>query len=290
MTNVNKREVLLVVAGVFLVALVAVWIAYNSVSKEEAILVYTPPTILRLVEEAKSSFGRNVDITWGATGTLLAKLETTRQGDVLITADDYYMWKAVEKGLVDNTTIRVVSISIPVLLVRKGLESRIRELGDLGAATYSVSIANPETAPFGRLAKKILEQAGLFDKLKDKLIIQPDVQSAARQVVIGQADVAIVSHTMYYDPWIRDATTIVWINLSQIPEVPCQLVAVTAFSKHREIALEFINHLVSTSKRREVAISYGVIASPENARLVTPYDFDTLKLKLKDYCLVGISE
>ena len=57
---------------------------------------------------------------------------------------------------------------------------------------YKIAIANPQAAPFGAAAKQVLEQAGLWKKLKPKLVYAQNAMQASMMVNQGLVDAAFV--------------------------------------------------------------------------------------------------
>jgi molybdate transport system substrate-binding protein len=55
-----------------------------------------------------------------------------------------------------------------------------------------IAIANPQTAPFGAAAKQILQQQGLWQTLKPKLVYAQNAMQASMMVNQGLVDVAFV--------------------------------------------------------------------------------------------------
>ena len=65
-------------------------------------------------------------------------------------------------------------------------------LADLGDALVDgrlehLAIANPETAPYGRAARQVLEHLGLWHKVQATLVIGENVAQAAQFAVSGTA-------------------------------------------------------------------------------------------------------
>ena len=57
---------------------------------------------------------------------------------------------------------------------------------------HKIAIANPQTAPFGTAAKHVLAQAGLWEKLKPKLVYAQNAMQASMMVNQGLVDAAFV--------------------------------------------------------------------------------------------------
>ncbi|HPK07973.1 MAG TPA: substrate-binding domain-containing protein, partial [Aminivibrio sp.] len=64
----------------------------------------------------------------------------------------------------------------------------------LGSDGLKVAIANPETAPFGRMAKEYLQGKGFFEKIEKsgRLILGGDVLKTALAAQSGGADLTVI--------------------------------------------------------------------------------------------------
>lgn len=55
-----------------------------------------------------------------------------------------------------------------------------------------IAIANPQTAPFGRLAMSLIRRAGLEGALRDRLVVAPDAEHVMAYARSGNVDAAFV--------------------------------------------------------------------------------------------------
>lgn len=273
-----------------LVSATASWILYQhyvgSETESVTLLVYTPPSIQPLLEEAARSYMQanphvKINIVGGATGTLLNKISLTGEGDIFITADHEYMVNASRKGLVRNETIRVVSFLVIALITPKGNPANITGLQDLVSKNIKIGIANPQVAPFGRMAIALLQKNGIYEKVKDKLVVYGDVGQTAKQVALGLVDVAILPHIVYY--WYRNDTSIIWLNSSQLPKVSCQMVAVLNTTKNYAEAVRFEEFLVEYARTSSYASENGYVGSIDKIPVYTPYSVG--ELSFEDICM-----
>jgi len=266
-----------------------VYMSTRGQSSSVSIFVYTPPVLYKPVSEYaeifEKSFGVKVYILVGATGVLISKIEATRKGDVLFTADHVFMEKAISKGLVDPSTIKVVSYIVPAIVVRKGNPNNITGIRDLVEKHLRIGIADPETAPFGRIAVEILKRAGVYESVRDRLITYSDVGLTARQLALGLVDVAILPYTAKY--WYPEELDLVWFSPEEIRGlVSCQLVAVISFSENRELAEAFISSFIAWLAENSLRLGY--ILKPEDIANFTPYNMSDLDLP--KICLQGVRE
>jgi len=78
-------------------------------------------------------------------------------------------------------------------------------LNDLAAALADgrlgkFAIANPEHAPYGKRAEEALRHAGLWEKIKDKLVLGENVSQAAQFATSGGTQGGIVAYSLALAP------------------------------------------------------------------------------------------
>lgn len=156
---------------------------------------------LRLAaEELRRGFeaahpGVEVALTFGASGTFFAQLQSGAPFDVFLSADRDYPLKLIAAGLAAAADERVYAFGklVAWLPAGSGLDLRRRGLAALrDPAVRRISIANPAVAPFGAATVKALEAAGVYAAVKDKLVLGSSVGQAAQFATTGAADVAFL--------------------------------------------------------------------------------------------------
>jgi molybdate transport system substrate-binding protein len=83
------------------------------------------------------------------------------------------------------------------------------ELADLAAALADgrlrkFAIANPEYAPYGRAAQEALEHAGLWEKIKDKLVLGENILQATELATSGSTQGGIIAWSLEKSPNVAD--------------------------------------------------------------------------------------
>lgn len=287
MSSLETRRPPVITIATVLSALVvssALYVSIQGPTGSESLLVYAPPALYSLVLEYaelhEETYGVKVYISTGSTGSLLGRIEITRSGDVLFTADHVFMERAISRGLVDEDTVRVVSYLVPAIVVRRGNPHNITGIRDLAAKPLRVGVADPENAPFGRIALELLKRAGVYDSVRDRLVVSSDVGQVARQLVLGLVDATILPYTVKY--WYPSEVDVVWLRPEEVRGfVTCQLATVVVYTASRERARLFIESFIEWL--RENASKRGYIVDPEDFRYLTPYN--PLDLDLPEVCL-----
>jgi molybdate transport system substrate-binding protein len=140
-----------------------------------------------------------VAVTLGASGTFFAQLQNGAPFDLFLSADREYPDQIVAAKLAAAEDERVYAIGKLVAWLPPDSKLALTP-GDLTALTEPavkrIAIANPTVAPFGRAAEAALRASGVYDAVKDKLVLGASVGQAAQFATTGAADVAFLPYSL----------------------------------------------------------------------------------------------
>ena len=144
----------------------------------------------------KSYPNSKIKLNTAASGTLLQQLLQGAPIDVLATADEATMNKAIGQKAIDANSRTVFARNTLVLIQPKTSKIRLNGLKDLSQpAIRRIAIGNPTSVPAGNYAKTALEQQNLFQNIQPKLVNSQNVRQALDYVARGEADAGFVYHT-----------------------------------------------------------------------------------------------
>ncbi len=148
-----------------------------------------------------------VTATYGSSGSLFVQISNGAPFDLFLSADMAYPQKLIEQGLaVYESAFRYANGHL-VIWVRADSPLDPAALGMSALVEPSVrkvAIANPQHAPYGRAAVAAFESAGLYDSLRDRLVLGENVAQAAQFVESGAADVGVIALSLALSPAMRD--------------------------------------------------------------------------------------
>ena len=150
--------------------------------------------------------GAEVQVTYGSSGNFLAQISNGAPFDVFLSADVAYPRKLVEQGLVQDDVF-LYAVGRIVLWVPKGSSLAVEQLGMkvlLEPAARRIAIANPQHAPYGRAAESAMRSQGVYDAVKDKLVLGENIAQTAQFVESGNADVGIIALALALAPVMKD--------------------------------------------------------------------------------------
>jgi len=167
-----------------------------------------------LIARFSASHSVDVGVSYGSSGTLYAQLLSQAPFDVFLSADVEYPRQLASRGLVLDGSEFTYAIGRLVLWAPSISTLDIEHLG-LKALddprVAHVAIANPEHAPYGRAAVAALRSAGLYDRVRPRLVFGENVAQALQFVQTGAADAGIVALSLALAPALHDKGR--WVEL-----------------------------------------------------------------------------
>lgn len=146
--------------------------------------------------------------TYGSSGNFFAQLQNRAPFDVFLSADVEYPRRLIEQGDAPKDGLFVYAVGHLVLWVPRQSGLALEQLGMaalLDPAVRKIAIANPRFAPYGRAAEAALKKLGLYERVRDRLVLGDNVAQAAQFVQTGAADIGIIGRSQALAPALRDA-------------------------------------------------------------------------------------
>jgi len=133
--------------------------------------------------------------SFGSTGLLEEQIEEGGPFDVFAAANVSFADRAVRSGACDGATQTLYARGRIVVytpkVARLAPPASIAGLAD--PRFDKIAIANPEHAPYGIAARQALEHAGIWERVKSRVVFGENVQQALAFAQTGNADAAIVA-------------------------------------------------------------------------------------------------
>lgn len=228
----------------------------------------TRPAIEAIVNQYSDEFGVRIEIQYQGSNTLLSQIEVARSGDIYIAADQSYIDKAIERGLVQESMS--IARQRPVIAIPKQNPKGIRTIDDLLRSDVTVCLGNPDQAAVGKITRRLLTASGQWDALAARVradgVFKPTVPEAANAVKLGSVDAAIL--------W--DATLVNYPDLTglRVPELDAGtadiMVGVLTSSEAPTRALHFARYLAAPEKGQQILEAKGFETVPGDPWSETP--------------------
>lgn len=256
----RKLTLLIAIVGIFVAG-----IAGCGRSGQEGLYVYAEGCFRPPVEELANAYekktGTKVEVDYSGCGELLAKIETTRMGDIFVSHTPY-MNMLAKKDLLDKG--KTVAGIEPVILVQKGNPMDIGGLEDLVNSDADVILPSVEQSTTGNIVRRMLDQSGLKEKMKDNIVNRtPEGSGAANAVQMGTADAAIVWNI--FENMRSEKTEAVAIEDEYRMKQETDVISTATFGKVEMDYMRVTTASLTVSEKKEKARDFArFMASEEN--------------------------
>src|SRR5260370_13480349 len=139
-----------------------------------------------------------VRVTYGSSGNFYAQLSNQAPYDMFLSADLEYARRLIREGRAAPDSEFLYGVGRLVLWVLQRSSIDVEKLGMEALRDPSVrkvAIANLAHAPYGRAAVTAMQNLGVYDKIKDRLVYRARVMPALQFVESTAAAVGIVRHS-----------------------------------------------------------------------------------------------
>jgi len=213
-----------------------------------------------VVAAFKKASGKKAVISFGSSGNLLAQIQNGAPYDLFFSADVEYPRRLEAAGLVRPGSLYLYAVGRIVVWVpndssldiaREGLQAL------LGSDVKRIAIANPAHAPYGQAAQSALEKAGIYERVKLRLVLGENISQAAQFVESGNAQAGVIALSLALSPRMQAAGKYWLIPQEMYPRLE-QAAVIVKSSKHLQAAQDFLAFLQSPAGL-EIMHRYGFV-------------------------------
>lgn len=202
-----------------------------------------------------------VDVIYGSSGKFHAQIQQGAPFDLYFSADIAFPHELEKQGLAVGPT-RPYAVGRIVLWSNTRDASRMT-LADLAdPAIGKIAIANPRHAPYGKRAEETLRSAGLWERLRDKLVQGENIAQTAQFVQTGNAEVGIIALSLALHPALAAAGGFHLID-DKLHEPLEQGFIIMKRAENNPLASAFAD-FVNDQAARAIMIRYGFALPGEN--------------------------
>ena len=199
-----------------------------------------------IADSFKAATGCEMNVTYANAGQIQSQITTSEEGDMFIAGSAEEL-KPVESYVSES---KALVKHIPVLAVQSGNPKNITSLAGLAEEGVSLIIGDIDSTPIGKIAKKALTDAGIFDKVRIEASTATAPQMATA-IAAGEADAAII--------WKEncDAQGVEIVDNSGLEDyiktIPAASLSCSADHDARQAFLDYLN----SGDVQEIWLKYG---------------------------------
>ncbi|MHB8481862.1 MAG: molybdate ABC transporter substrate-binding protein [Nitrospiria bacterium] len=224
-------------------------IGFNDSCKAEELTISAAASLTDALREIGKAFmeqhpEHHLYFNFSASGPLTRQIEQGAPVDIFISASPDEMNELESKNLLMNKTRKDILTNEVVLIVPYGSDRPVKSFRDLEDPSIKmIAIGDPAFVPCGRYTREILENMGLWEALKSKLIFGEDVRQVLEYVSRGEVDAGVVFATdAVIKPGKVKVAAIAPENIHQRVVYPAAVIKET---KNPELAGKFMDFMES---------------------------------------------
>ncbi|HQL89943.1 MAG TPA: molybdate ABC transporter substrate-binding protein [Syntrophales bacterium] len=193
-----------------------------------------------------------VEPTYSSTGNFYGQIVNGAPYDVFLSADVKTPLSLFEKGLVENPILYATG---RVVLWGSGKDfcgAKTWQEATTRKGVKKIAIANPVTAPYGAAAETALKKAGLWDEIRDRIVVAQNVGQSFQYAMSGGTDGSFCALSSALSEQGGKGCHFVIDEAPPIPQAACVLTRTAA----RSDASRLLKYLDSP-KALEIKKRYG---------------------------------
>ena len=192
-----------------------------------------------------------IDPTYGSSGVFYAQLVSQAPFDLFLSADIAYPRRLAGQGLTLAGSEFTYANGRIVLWTRARTGVDLDRLGIQALrapAVRHIAIANPAHAPYGRAAEAALRSLGIYEAVRDKLVMGENIAQAFEMAQSGGAEVGIVALSLAMAPGSAAQGHYWEVPRGAYPPI-VQAGAIMRWTKNPEVAQAFRQFLLAPEGR-----------------------------------------
>jgi len=223
-------------------------------------LQYVLPKILLIF---KRDTGNTVNVIFGSSGVLCTQILQGAPFHLFMAADEFYVNRIELAGKASLKSVEYASGQLVLFVSKSASINPDERLKDLHKACIDgrlkkFSIANPRHAPYGVRAKEVLEKTGLFEVVKNRLVVAENVSQAAQYVSSRSAQAGLIAHSIAISPLIASEGKFSLVST----ELYSPLIQKMVLIKNAPDVVRHLFEYIQTPAVKMMLSEYGFSTSP----------------------------
>ena len=204
---------------------------------------------------SKSHPDIHLKVVYGSSGNFFQQISNNAPFDCYFSADIDYPKQLKEKGLTLSDIHQYGTGQL--VLWSRILDPTVEKMNCLlDAAVKKIAIANPAHAPYGKRAEEAIRHYGLYDRIKDKLVMGENIAQTAQYAQSGAADVGIIALSLALSPAMQQAGGKFWLIPADAHQPLEQGCVLLPHAKGNTGAAQFMTY-VTTPEAKTILKSFG---------------------------------
>ncbi|MCP4714910.1 MAG: molybdate ABC transporter substrate-binding protein [Deltaproteobacteria bacterium] len=146
---------------------------------------------------------QQVNFSYKGSGYFIADITRSRQGDLFMPGEEFYVLQAKERGFVDNYNPQtdIPAYFVTVIITPKGNPKNITKIEDFAKPGLRIGLGNPKSCAIGIWHKKTFKKAGIWEAVQKNATLSakciPELGNAAQHKAIDATIVWSTTAVLY---------------------------------------------------------------------------------------------
>lgn len=201
-----------------------------------------------LAERFKKETGNTIKLSYGSSGNFYSQIQNGAPFDMFFSADVAFPKNLEAAGLTEPGSLYKYATGKLVIWVpsksKLDINQGLKVLLDPGIA--KIAIANPEHAPYGAAAVAAMNHEGIYDQVKEKMVLGENILQTAQFVESGNADVGLIALSLALAPPMKRAGRYSEIPAADYPPI-VQAAVILKSAKDKDTSEKFLEFLKKPS-------------------------------------------
>jgi molybdate transport system substrate-binding protein len=186
---------------------------------------------------------QRVNFSYKGSGYFIADITRSRQGDLFMPGEEFYLLQAQERGFVENYNPEtdIPAYFVTVIITPKGNPANITKIADFARPGVRVGLGNPKSCAVGIWHEKTFKKAGIWEAVQKNATLSakciPELGNAAQHRAIDATIVWSTTAVLY----LRDVEIIpIEQSLRGVIRLPVATLKFARFKQEAEALKAFI--------------------------------------------------
>ena len=222
-------------------------ITVNAQKVTVAIAANLQPVMKGLQKDFKKRTGVTIDVISGASGSLSTRIRNGAPYDVFMSADKNFPQALQHDGFTLKASV-VYARGVLIICSIQNLNPAHWDRLLQGSAVQKIAIGNPAIAPYGKAAEQALTKAGIYEKVKEKMVFGESITQVNTYITTGVVQVGFTTLSLIKDDAIKAPLYYKVID-SKAYEPIEQAIVILKHAKGNTAAGQFYQYILSPAAK-----------------------------------------
>lgn len=236
-----------------------VWLSLSITSAHAqkvtvAIAANLQPVMKDLKKDFKARTNIAIDVILGASGNLSTQIRNGAPFDIFLSADRDFPQALQRDGL---TLKPSVVYTQGILIICSSQNLNLTQWYKLlqGNSVQKIAIGNPAIAPYGKAAQQALTKAGVYDKVKNKIVFGESISQVNTYITTGVVQAGFTTLSLIKDPAQKEKLYYREISINDYAPIE-QAMVLLKHAQGNTAAIKFYQYILSAPAKK-IFKAYG---------------------------------